>query len=565
MNHSTAVGALNAAEHTVHQGLRMPLLFCCEDNGLGISVRTPFDWVTTARSSRRHIRYFSAEGTDLPGTYDAAVAAVEHVRSSRRPAFLHLSCVRFLGHAGTDAEIGYRSDSEIAADLSCDPLVHAARLLVDAGIAYPRDLLDMYDAVAAEVRRLADEATTHPRLSSARQVMEPIARWRPSAIAADATRAASPDVRRRVFAGRLPEEAGPLTVADSINRTLADALAARPELLVFGEDVGRKGGVYGVTRGLQRRFGGPRVFDTLLDEQTILGVALGCGISGLLPVPEIQYLAYLHNAEDQLRGEASTLPFFSNGQYRNPMVIRIAAYAYQKGFGGHFHNDNAVGVLRDIPGLVLASPSRPDDAAAMLRTCLAAASVDGSVCVFLEPIALYHTRDLFDANDKAWLAPYTPPSQWQEHHAAIGSAREHGHGRDLTIVTFGNGTYMSLRVQRRLAEEGIEAKVLDIRWLAPLPVADIIREAQLSRRVLIVDETRRSGGVSEGIVTALVDARFDGLISRLNSEDSFVPLGEAANHVLLGEDQIEAAARALVAEADTRRRSPRPSLAVEVR
>jgi 2-oxoisovalerate dehydrogenase E1 component len=201
----------------------------------------------------------------------------------------------------------------------------------------------------------------------------------------------------------------------------------------------------------------------------------------------------------------------------------------------------------------------------MLRTCLAAASVDGSVCVFLEPIALYHTRDLFDANDKAWLAPYTPPSQWQEHHAAIGSAREHGHGRDLTIVTFGNGTYMSLRVQRRLAEEGIEAKVLDIRWLAPLPVADIIREAQLSRRVLIVDETRRSGGVSEGIVTALVDARFDGLISRLNSEDSFVPLGEAANHVLLGEDQIEAAARALVAEADTRRRSPRPSLAVEVR
>src|SRR5204863_10109817 len=176
----------------------------------------------------------------------------------------------------------------------------------------------------------------------ARQVMDPIAPRRPDAVAADAARVATADVRRRVFVGRLPEDAGPLTVADSINRTPADALAARPELLVFGEDVGRKGGVYGVTRGLQRRFGITRVFDTLLDEQTILGVALGCGVSGLLPVPEIQYLAYLHNAEDQLRGEAATLPFFSNGQYHNPMVLRIAGYGYQRGFGGHFHNDDAV-------------------------------------------------------------------------------------------------------------------------------------------------------------------------------------------------------------------------------
>ena len=180
-------------------------------------------------------------------------------------------------------------------------------------------------------------------------------------------------------------------------------------MCVFGEDVGRKGGVYGVTKGLQRRFGAARVFDTLLDEQSILGLALGGGLAGLLPVPEIQYLAYLHNAEDQLRGEAATQQFFSAGQFRNPMVLRVAGYGYQKGFGGHFHNDNAVGVLRDIPGLVIASPARPDDAAAMLRTCLAAAAADGSVCVFVEPIALYHTRDLHDDGDGGWLAPYPAP------------------------------------------------------------------------------------------------------------------------------------------------------------
>ena len=129
-----------------------------------------------------------------------------------------------------------------------------------------------------------------------------------------------------------------------------------------------KGGVYGVTRGLQKRFGAGRVFDTLLDETSILGLALGAALTGFVPVPEIQYLAYLHNAEDQLRGEAATLQFFSQGQYRNGMVVRVAGYGYQKGFGGHFHNDNALGVLRDIPGLVIASPARPDDAAAMLAT-----------------------------------------------------------------------------------------------------------------------------------------------------------------------------------------------------
>ena len=533
----------------------MPVLFCCEDNGLGISVRTPRDWVNTAWSDRPHLRYFSAEGTDIAEVYDAALAAAEHVRGSRRPAFLHLRCVRFLGHAGTDAEIGYRGRAEIGEDLDRDPLVHAARLLVRAGIAEPTELLAKYEAVAADVRRLADDATDHRRLSSASEVMEPIARRRPEAVASDVAGAASPDARASAFGGRLPEEAGPLTLAESINATLTDALATRPELLVFGEDVGRKGGVYGVTRGLQRRFGVTRVFDSLLDEQTILGVALGCGISGLLPVPEIQYLAYLHNAEDQLRGEAATLAFFSNGQYHNPMVLRIAGYGYQKGFGGHFHNDDAVAVLRDIPGLVVASPSRPDDAAAMLRTCLAAASVDGSTSVFLEPIALYHTRDLLSTGDGAWLAPYTPPSQWSECHVPIGSARVHGGGTGLTIITFANGTYMSLRVARRLASDGIDARVVDVRWLTPLPVADILREAEATGRVLIVDETRRSGGVSEGIVSALIDANFEGTISRVTSQDSFVPLGEAANHVLLQEAEIEAAARALVGSVENRQRS----------
>src|SRR3954449_819195 len=206
------------------------------------------------------------------------------------------------------------------------------------------------------------------------------------------------------------EEYGePLTLARAINRALSDVLTEYPEAMVFGQDVARKGGVYGVTRGLLKKAGPLRVFDTVLDEQAILGLALGSGVAGMLPIPEIQYLAYLHNAADQIRGEGATLQFFSNGQYRNPMVVRIAGYGYQKGFGGHFHNDDAIGVLRDVPGLVIASPGRPDDAAAMLRTCAAAATVDGAVCVLLEPIALYHTRDLHQQGDEGWTARYPAP------------------------------------------------------------------------------------------------------------------------------------------------------------
>ncbi len=120
----------------------------------------------------------------------------------------------------------------------------------------------------------------------------------------------------------------------------------------------KKGGVYGVTKGLFERFGPSRVFNTLLDEQTILGLALGTATLGLLPIPEIQYLAYVHNAEDQLRGEASTMRFFSSGAFDNPMIVRIAGLAYQKGFGGHFHNDHSLAVLRDLPGVVLGVPAR---------------------------------------------------------------------------------------------------------------------------------------------------------------------------------------------------------------
>jgi 2-oxoisovalerate dehydrogenase E1 component len=546
-NHSTATGAINAATQAAYQGLPMPVLFVCEDNGLGISVATPDGWIAAAYGDRPALRYFSADGQDIAACYDAAVAAVTHVRTRRAPAFLHLRVVRFMAHAGSDAEISYRSPAAIAADYDRDPLLGTARLLVETGLMAPEAILARYDAVRARVHQLGEQVSADRALSSAEEVVAPLSPRHPVPVATAVGRAVPRDQRLAAFGGKLPEDGEPLTLADSINRALADALLTYPHAIAFGEDVGRKGGVYGVTRGLTRRFGAGRVFDTLLDEQTILGVGLGSAVSGLLPIPEIQYLAYLHNAEDQIRGEAASLQFFSTGQYRNPMVVRVAGLAYQKGFGGHFHNDNAVGVLRDIPGLVVAVPARGDDAAAMLRTCLASADVDGTVAVFLEPIALYHSRDLHEPGDGHWLSPYLPPEAWHDAHVPIGRGRTYGDGRDITLVTFGNGVPMSLRVARRLAQSGLGTRVLDLRWISPLPVEDILHEAAATDRVLVVDETRASGGVSEGVVTALVDAGYTGRLARVAAADSFIPLGDAANYVLLSEATIEKAAQELCA------------------
>jgi 2-oxoisovalerate dehydrogenase E1 component len=530
LNHATAQAALNATAHAAYQHLPVPLLFVCEDNGLGISVPSPAGWVAHALRSRTEIRYEAAAGDD-PATASAlARELADWVRVTRRPAVLHLGTVRYLGHAGADVETAYRTPADVRADLQRDPLLATAAWLVRTGERTGEELAAEYLDARAHVREVALAAARRPQLETAADVTRPLAPRSPAAIA---------ELMEREEAGS-KASAEQVTLALAINGALADALQAHPEALLFGEDVAAKGGVYGVTRGLHARFGAGRVFDTLLDETSILGLALGSAVSGFLPLPEIQYLAYLHNAEDQLRGEAATLQFFSQGRYRNGMVVRIAGYGYQKGFGGHFHNDDSVAVLRDIPGVVIASPARPDDAAAMFRTCVAAAKVDGSVCTFLEPIALYHTRDLHAEGDGLWLA--APGAE----HVPLGSARTYGDGRDLTIVTWGNGLLLSLRAARRLRERGIESRVVDLRWLAPLPVEDIAREAVATRRVLVVDETRRTGGVSEGVMALLLDAGFDGRLARAASKDSFVPLGDAARLVLLSEDEIEAAALELV-------------------
>ena len=206
VNHSTAVGALNTAGYCAYQRLPLPLLVVCEDNGLGISVRTPPGWVEAATSGRPGFTYFHADGSDLADVYDTTLAAAALARHRRSPVFLHLSMVRLGGHAGADAETGYRDRDDVAADLAADPLIGTARLLVEAGLLTPAEVLDRYERSRARVLERAQEVAGAPRLATAEQVMAPLAPRNPEAVWADAILAAADeDKRHAAFGGRLPE------------------------------------------------------------------------------------------------------------------------------------------------------------------------------------------------------------------------------------------------------------------------------------------------------------------------------------------------------------------------
>ena len=536
-NHSTSCGAFNAASLADYQKLPCPILFICEDNGIGISVKTPTNWIEERFAPDVGLKYFCADGLDLFETYHVAKQAVDYVRKTRRPTILHLKVVRLLGHAGSDVEQLYRSLEEIEHLESKDPLIHNAKRLIELGITTPSEILHRYESIRNEIHRLGRIAVSRPKIMTAEEVIQPLAPIDAEKIKKRAC--TSPPIdKRKEFFGRLPEEERPRHLAMLINRTLGDILIDYPHAIVFGEDVGKKGGVYHVTADLQEKVGRGRVFNTHLDETSILGLAIGAGQWGMLPIPEIQYLAYLHNAVDQIRGEACSQQFFSQGQFSNPMVVRIAGLAYQKGFGGHFHNANAIASIRDIPGLIIACPSNGRDAALMLRTCVAAAEECKLVSIFLEPIALYMTKDLHEDKDGLWSFEY--PSF--EEHIPIGSAKTWTEGNDLTIFSYANGLWMSLRVAQKLQEtHNISIRVVDLRWMNPLPEEDILREAQITGKVLIVDECRKTGGIAEGIMALISENTSNVTMRRINGSDTYIPLGAAANLVLIQESDIETA------------------------
>ena len=541
-NHSTAQGAFNTAQWAAYQGTPMPLVFLCEDNGIGISTRTPGGWIEATFQDRPALKYVHCSGLDMADAYRGASEAAHHARTKRQPVFLHMDCVRLYGHAGSDMQATYLSKAQIEADEERDPLVYSAALMIEQGLLSTGEILDIYNEAETTLARVAEQAIRRPKLTSRKAVMASLI---PPPRPAPRANTPPPEQRQALFARDAAMMDKPQHMARLLSWALADLMLAHRNVIVAGEDVGPKGGVYNVTAKLHERFGSARVINTLLDEQSILGLGIGAAHNGLLPITEIQFLAYVHNAEDQLRGEAATLSFFSDGQYANPMIVRIAGLGYQKGFGGHFHNDNSLAIFRDIPGLILACPSNGADAVEMLRECARLALEEQRVIVFLEPIALYMTRDLHEEGDALWTAAYAAPGEAKP--IRLGEFGVHGEGTDLAIVTYGNGYYLSRQAEKILADEHrLELRVIDLRWLAPLNEDGLVEAMKGCKRILIVDECRRTGSQSEALMALFAERAPDTPCARITAEDSFIPLGRAATLTLPSRDSIVEAALELV-------------------
>jgi 2-oxoisovalerate dehydrogenase E1 component len=537
-NHSTAQGAFNAAAWTSYQNIPLPLIFVCEDNGIGISTKTPSGWIKDNYMNRPGLTYFEADGLDMFATYETAKAAADFARSHKKPVFLHLHTLRLYGHAGSDVPTTYLPKAEVEAQEANDPLLHMVRQLNESGAQSVPQSLALYQEIGAHVLALSRKAVTRPRLKTAAEVMQSII---PPARKNRAANGPTAEQRVAIFGPDFDQIDQPQPMSKLLNWAMTDLMLTYQDIVMMGEDIGKKGGVYGVTQKLQVRFGADRIIDTLLDEQSILGLAIGMAHNGFVSMPEIQFLAYYHNAEDQIRGEAATLSFFSQGTFTNPMVLRIAGLGYQKGFGGHFHNDNALAALRDIPGVIVACPSNGRDAVLMLREAVRLARDEQRVVLFVEPISLYPMRDLHDAKDGGWMHVYPKPDQY----LPFGEVGITGHGADLAIVTFGNGAYLSAQAAAGLKAQGVQCRVIDLRWLMPLPESSLLDALVGSKNILIVDETRRSGGVAESLM-ALFSENTNRPFARLSAQDSFIATGPSYGMTMPSAPDIVVAALELL-------------------
>ena len=533
VNHASALSAFNTASWIVNKGGHVPIVFICEDNGFGISVKTDENWIEKNFKNRPGIKYIKSDGLHLLDLIINSRKVEKSCRINRKPIFLHMKTVRLMGHAGSDVEIGYQKIKDIENAEFNDPILHSSRILIENKCLSKEEILDLYNNSRDRVSHVFETATIRPTIKDSNEVMRSITS---NKCVRSASKYPALKDRKALFGKEFGRLNTSQHMAKLINYALFDILLQYKNTVIFGEDVAEKGGVYHVTADLHKKFGIRRVFNSPLDETSIIGFGAGFAQNGFVPIPEIQFLAYFHNAEDQLRGEIATLPFFSEGQYVNPLVLRVPGLAYQKGFGGHFHNDNSLTIFRDIPGLILAVPSNGLDAVKMLRTSVREAYEHGRIVVFIEPIALYMLKDLHVAKDSKWSFKYPNPKE----EIPLGEFGEYGEGKKLIIISYGNGLYLSLQAKKEIEEKiNNKIKVIDLRWLSEINVNKLLDSFGNCRKILIVDECRRNGCHAEGLMSELLSETKKPLNIRIHAaENSFIPIGKASTVTLPSKESI---------------------------
>jgi 2-oxoisovalerate dehydrogenase E1 component len=490
---------------TMATTLSLPMLFYIEDNGLGISVRgemqTPGGDIARNLASFSNLFVRDGDGTDPTETARLLLECVTHVRGGRGPALVRLTVPRLCSHSGPDNQRGYRAEEEIAADFARDPLPKLRRHLV------PRTMTEKaWKEVETSVQRDVDEGL---RKARARPAPEPRTVKRfvyEEEDAPDAYGGLTREQRAALGGTESASEDGEvLRFADAVRRTLRHELEVNPRLVVFGEDVGRKGGVHLVTEGLQRQFGEQRVFDTSLSEEGIIGRAVGMAIAGLAPVAEIQFRKYADPAAEQLNN-CGTLRWRTANRFAAPIVVRMPG-GYGKDVGDPWHSlSDEVRFVHAI-GWQVAMPSNSADAVGLLRWAMR----NGNPTVFFEHRSLLMTSD--------GSARYPG----DEYVLPFGRAREVRSGEDITLVTWGAMTHRCVEAADRF--EG-RVDLLDLRTVAPWDRDAVLTSVRKTGRCLVVHEDSLTAGFGAEIAATVAREAFwmlDAPVERLAVEDVPVP------------------------------------------
>ncbi|HEX8754717.1 MAG TPA: transketolase C-terminal domain-containing protein, partial [Steroidobacteraceae bacterium] len=513
---------------TMATTLRLPMLLYIEDNGFGISVpsqlQTPGGNIAANLSSFSGLTLLEGDGADPLEAAQLVAEAVRRVREERGPLLLRLTVPRLCGHSGQDTQT-YKSPETISLERARDPLQRLRRFLVPRVLSeqdWTRLASDAHRDVEAAVEKALGRPLPDPRSLTRYVFAESATEGAPEAQEqgglAGAGCALPPGTREP-----RPEPTR-INMLTAIRRTLDAELAMNPRMIVFGEDVGPKGGVHGATLGLQEKHGPARVFDTSLSEEGIIGRAIGLALAGLLPVPEIQFRKYADPATEQLN-DCGTMRWRTRNRFAAPMVVRIPGGFFKCGDPWHSQT-NEVAFVHGI-GWRVAVPSNAEDATGLLRCALR-----GN-----DPTLFFEHRALLDG---AWARR---PYPGDEYVVPFGLARRVREGAEVSIVTWGA---MVERCEHAAAASGVDAEILDLRTLSPWDKEAVLTSVRKTHRCLIVHEDNLTAGFGAEIAACVAkDAFFslDAPIERLAMPD--IPSPHSPRLLEAAVPGVESIARAI--------------------
>jgi 2-oxoisovalerate dehydrogenase E1 component len=492
--------------------LKLPIVYLVEDNGYAISV--PKEVGISGGSVSKLVSGFpglfvqEVDGCDFAASYEVMKKAIDHARARKGPALVHAHVIRPYSHSLSDDEVFYRPADERDAEALRDPITVFPRWLVDNGHATKAEIERIQKDVDEVVQAATDDALSQPQ---------------PEA----------DSVYRHVYSGDVdptseqfdteddPQFSGnETTMVDLLNAAMKDEMRRNPKMLIFGEDVADvsreqhlgkvkgKGGVFKVTWGLQKEFGGQRVYNSPLAEANIIGRAIGLALRGFKPVVEIQFFDYIWPAYMQLRDELSTMRWRSNGDFTAPVVVRTTYGGYIR--GAVYHSQTGASLFTHCPGLRVVCPATALDANGLLRTAI---RCDDPV-IFLEHKHLY--RQTYNK------AAYPGPNFM----IPFGKARTVREGTDVTIVTYGATVQRAFTAANQLADAGgPSAEVIDLRTLSPWDQAAVYASVKKTSRVIVLYEDSKSWGYGAEIAARIADDCFpwlDAPVKRVASTDTYV-------------------------------------------